>query len=693
MGMRIGVDIGGTFTDFTIIDETGKLRVFKTPSTPHNPELAIFNGIQALAKESGGSMAEFVTNIDLFIHGTTIATNTVIQRNGPKIGILHTKGFRDILFLRDGFKSDRYNLHLPPPDPFIPRYLRLGVEERVLYSGQVLTPLNENSVREALRKFKNEGVQSIAVCLLWSMMNPAHEQRIREILKEEMPEVYVALSSDILPALREWPRACATTLSAYAGPVLGRYLTKVEGYLKEQGYRYNLLVMQVTGGSATVAEIEKRPVLAIGSGPAAAPAAGLFYGALEKEKNLMVVDMGGTSFDVSLITEGTIPMSRDLEIEHMPIGVAAVDVHSVGAGGGSIAWIDSGGMLRVGPQSAGADPGPACYGRGGETPTVTDANVILGYLNPEFFLGGRIKLHPDFSRQAMEKLATPLGLDIEQAAAAVYRIVNANMVGAMRAVSVMRGIDPRGYTVLVGGGAGGTHAAKIAEELGMRNVICPVTAGGLCAFGMLAADVKHAYLTTYPTNTDNLDISKVNDIFSEMEAHAIEELHEEGFQRENITLTRFVDAKYPYQLHEITVPVSNGMLAHEDIPLLAGIFHDHHERLYTYCLRNMAVDMTGWRVIATGRLPEVPFREQPPVRADVALVEKAERRVFFAEYQDYRKTPIYDGEKLKHGMIVTGPAVVELPTTTVVVSPDHTLTITPYGDFRITIPQNSNPVI
>jgi len=298
------------------------------------------------------SIAEFVKNIDLFIHGTTIATNTVIQRNGPKIGIIHTNGFRDILFLRDGFKSDRYNLHLPPPDPFIPRYLRLGVEERILSSGTVHTVLNEDSVRAALEKFKTEGVQSITVCLLWSMMNPAHEQRIREILKEELPDVYVALSSDILPALREWPRACATTLSAYAGPVLGRYLTKVEGYLEEQGYRYNLLIMQVTGGSATVAEIEKRPVLAIGSGPAAAPAAGLFYGAREKEQNLMVVDMGGTSFDVSLITDGTIPMSRDLEIEHMPIGVAAVDVHSVGAGGGSIAWTDTGGMLRVGPQSS-----------------------------------------------------------------------------------------------------------------------------------------------------------------------------------------------------------------------------------------------------------------------------------------------------------------------------------------------------
>lgn len=688
MGIRLGVDIGGTFTDFTIIDERGKPRVFKTPSTSCAPEQAVFNGIEALAEEYGVTVAEFLKSVDLFIHGTTIATNTVIQRNGPKMGIIHTKGFRDILFLRDGFKPDRYNLHLPPLDPFIPRYLRLGVEERTLFSGEVLTPLNEDSVREALQIFKREGIESVPVCLLWSMVNPVHERRILEIINEEMPGVYVALSSEILPAIREWPRACATTLSAYVGPVLGRYLSEVDGYLKENGYRYNLLIMQVTGGSATVPEIEKRPVLAIGSGPAAGPAAGLFYGAAEGEKDLMVIDMGGTSFDVSLITDGAIPMSREIKIEHMPIGVAAVDVHSVGAGGGSIAWIDAGGMLRVGPQSAGADPGPACYGLGGEEPAVTDANVILGYLNPEFFLGGRVRLDRTLSEKAMAKIAEPLGLDIVEAAAAVYRIVNANMVGAMRAVSVMRGIDPRGYTVIAGGAAGGTHAAKIAEELGMRKVICPVAAGGLCAFGMLVANVKHSYLTTYPANTDKMDLGQINEIFRAMEACAVEELKAEGFQLEDISLSRFVDAKYPYQLHEIIVPVPSGELAPDDIPTMTNTFHNHHERLYTYCIRDMSVDTNGWRVIATGRIPKVPLMEQPPVGTEAAAAVKARREVFFAGYQDHVETPIYDGERLKHGMVVTGPAVVELPTTTVVVFPSHSLTVNPYGDFRIEIPQS-----
>jgi N-methylhydantoinase A len=688
MGIRVGVDTGGTFTDFIIIGESGRPRVFKTPSIPRAPEQAIINGVEALATEHRVSVPEFVSNIDLFIHGTTIATNTVIQRGGPKIGIIHTEGFRDILFLRDGFKRNRYNLHEPPPDPFIPRHLRLGVKERVVYSGEVLTPLDEESVRQAVRKLKGEGVQSIAVCLLWSMMNPLHERRIGEIINEEIPDAHVALSSEILPAIREWPRTCATTLSAYVGPVLGRYLTKVEHFLRENGYRYKLLIMQLTGGSATVPEIEKRPVLTIGSGPAAGPAGGLFYGAANGERDLMVIDMGGTSFEVSLITDGTVSMSRETEIEQMPIGVAAVDVHSVGAGGGSIAWIDSGGMLRVGPQSAGADPGPACYGLGGENPTVTDANVILGYLNPDFFLGGRVKLNRTLSEKAMETIAKPLALDIVEAASAVYRVVNANMVGAMRAVSVTRGIDPRGYTVVSGGAAGGTHAAKIAEELSISKVICPIAAGGLCAFGMLVADVKHSYLTTYPANTENMELSKVNEIFSEMESRAIEELEAEGFQREDITLERFVDAKYPYQLHEIMIPVPGGKLRADQIPSMVNTFHEHHERLYTYCVRNMQVDMNGWRVMATGRIPKVVPMEQPSTNAMAGSAEKARRPVFFPEYGEYVDTPIYDAEKLQHGIKIDGPAIVELPTTTVVVFPDHRMRANSYGDLIIEIPQS-----
>ncbi|WP_259312342.1 hydantoinase/oxoprolinase family protein [Capillimicrobium parvum] len=683
----MGVDIGGTFTDFIIADETGALHVYKTPSTPKAPERAIVTGLEELAAEGGQTVQEYLAGVDLFIHGTTIATNTVIQRNGPRTAAIHTKGFRDILFLRDGFKPDRYDLHMPPPDDFVPRYLRAGIDERVLYTGDVERPLDEDMVRETLRGFREEGVEAIAVSLLWSMVNPAHEERVEALIREELPDVYVATSAQILPAIREYARSCATVLSAYVGPVLGRYLTKVAGYLRDNGYRYDLLIMQITGGSASGAEIEKRPVLAIGSGPAAGPPAGLVVGETQGERNLMVIDMGGTSFEVSTITDGAFTMSRDMEIEGVPLGVAAVDMQSVGAGGGSIAWIDDGGMLRVGPRSAGADPGPACYGQGGTEPTVTDANVILGYLNPGFFLGGRMPLDRALAEQAMERVATPLGLDVTEAAAAVYRIVNTNMVGAMRAVSVMRGVDPREYTVIVGGGAGGTHAAKIAEELGMRKVICPQVAGGLCAYGMLVADVRHTHLTTHPTSTATLDIDRVNEILAGMERDAAAQLAAQGFTPEQITLTRFADAKYPYQINELMIPLPSGEITAEAVELIATTFHDDHERLYTYCVREMPVDVNAWRVTATGRLPDLPASTKAAGGSGGGEAVKETRDVYFPELGHRVETPVYDGEALAAGTRIEGPAIAELPTTTLVVAPDHALSVSETGSFTIDISQ------
>ena len=688
MGIRIGVDIGGTFTDFIVAEETGSLRVHKTPSTPAAPERAIMTGLEELAAEQQLTVEQYLASVDLFIHGTTIATNTVIQRNGPKLGVIHTKGFRDILLLRDGFKPDRYDLHMAPPDDFVPRHLRAGVDERILYNGDIERPLSEADIREILREFRRHGVEAVAVSLLWSMVNPSHEDRVAEIIREELPDAYVATSAQILPAIREYPRTCATVLSAYVGPVLGEYLTKLEDYLRTHGYRYELLIMQITGGSASSSEVEKRPVLAIGSGPAAGPPAGLAVGEAQDEKNLMVIDMGGTSFEVSTVTDGTLTMSRDMEIEGVPLGVAAVDMQSVGAGGGSIAWIDDGGMLRVGPRSAGAEPGPACYGQGGTEPTVTDANLILGYLNPGFFLGGRMSLDRERAEKAMQRIAEPLGMDVTEAAAAVYRIVNTNMVGAMRAVSVMRGVDPREYTVIVGGGAGGTHAAAIAEELGIRRVICPEVAGGLCAYGMLVADVRHTYLTTHPSSTAALDVDRVNEIFASMERDAVAQLAGQGFTPDQIVLTRFADAKYPYQINELMIPVPGGTLRADSANDIAATFHEEHERLYTYCVQDMPVDVSAWRVTATGRLPELPSaaaRRRASAGEGEALKET--RDVYFAETGGRVATPVYDGAMLAAGAVVTGPLIAELPTTTLVVAPQHSLTVSDTGSFTIDIPQ------
>ena len=686
MGMRLGIDIGGTFTDFILATERGGLEVWKTPSTPAAPEQAVFEGVRDLAQQQGIEVGQFVAQCDHIIHGTTIATNTVINRSGPKVGILHTDGFRDILYLRDGHKPDRYNLQLLPPEPLIPRHLRLGVAERILYTGDVEEPLDEDSVRRALVHLKEEGVSSVAVCLMWSMVNPAHEQRIKEILTDEMPDAYASLSVDILPRIREYPRACATVLSAYVGPAIEDYLTKIADFFRRNGYQKELLIMQVTGGSARIPEIQKRPVLAVGSGPAAGPPASLFIGTRHDVQDQMLVEMGGTSFEVSMISGGAVPMSSDMEIAGYPLGVAAVDIHSIGAGGGSIAWIDAGGMLRVGPHSAGAAPGPACYGQGGTEPTVTDANLILGYINPENFLGGRMTLDHAAAERALKNVGDKLDMSVVETAAAVYRIINIEMVGAMRAVSVMRGVDPRGYTVVVGGGAGGMHAAKIAQELGVSKAICPTVAGGLCAFGMLAADVGHSYLTTRPMNTGNIDIATVNAIYRSMEEQALDELKSQGFSANEIKMARFADAKYPYQTHEIIVPIPSGPLADGDVVRMATSFHDTHERLYTYCLREMPVDMNGWRLTATGKLPTLILDEQALGAADPSPAKSGTRPLYFLEHGDFIGTDTYTGQALRPGMVVQGPGVVELPTTTIVVFPGHTLRVNAYGDFHIEIP-------
>lgn len=689
MGMRLGIDIGGTFTDFILVTDTGDLIISKVLSTPAAPEEAVFQGVTDLAKKLELSLGDFVSSCDHIIHGTTIATNTLITRSGPKMGIIHTEGFRDILYLRDGFKPERYNLQLEPPTPLIERYLRLGVSERVLHDGSIETPLDEASVRDALATFRDAGVTSIAVSLLWSMINPSHERRIAEIIEEEMPEAYIALSCDILPRIREYPRACATALSAYVGSAIEVYLTRIAEFFQTHGYLRDLLIMQVTGSSARVPDIQQRPVLAIGSGPAAGPPASLFIGEREKESDLMLVEMGGTSFEASMITSGELPKSTDANLHGFPIGVAAVDVHSIGAGGGSIAWIDNGGMLRVGPQSAGASPGPACYNLGGTEATVTDANLVLGYLGEDNFLDGRMLLSRKAAEQALDKLAKQLNMTIVGVAAAIYQIINTEMVGAMRAVSVMRGVDPRRYTVIVGGGAGGAHAAKIAQELGIRKAICPTVAGGLCAFGMLAADVGHDYLTTRPMNTDNMKIDEVNEVFSDMETRAVRELRMQGFSLEEIKLSRFADAKYPYQSHEIIVSIPGGELCTDDIQRMADSFHTTHERLYTYCLREMAIDMNGWRLTATATLPPMPIKPEPIGIESADSARSGMRPVYFHEVGDFSNTPIFSGRLLRAGMSVRGPAIVELPTTTIVVFPGHTVDVGEHEDFHIQIPQDN----
>ena len=683
----LGVDIGGTFTDFSLIDDAGEIILWKEATTPADPGIAIREGLAALAAARGMQIRQFVESQDLFVHGQTIATNTVIQRNGPKTGLLCTEGFRDVLYFRDGFKPDRYNVSLPREKDFIRRDLRLAVKERIDYRGDVLQALDEASVHAAVKTFKKQGVESIAVALLWSIVNPSHEQKVKEIVSKQLPGVPVVLSSDVLPMIREWERTSSTVLSAYILPGISEYTVNLEKYLSENGFAHNLLVMQLNGGTATVAQLLKRPIYALASGPAAGPSAGLYCAERVKAKNVITVDMGGTSFDVCMVTDGHPALTQDMRIHDNPVGVAAIEVHSIGAGGGSIAWIDKGGALQVGPQSAGAEPGPACYELGGDQPTVTDVNVALGYINPDYFLGGRRTINPDASTRAIQKfIAKPLGLTNEQAADGIFRIVNTNMVNAIRVVSVEKGIDPRGYTLVVGGGAGAIHAGSLGRELGMTQAIIPRYGGVFWSEGMYVSDVRLDLVRAFASNTAALELERINKIFSQLEAEAIAELKSQGFPRSRIEIKRFADAKYSNQIHELTIPLpSRGKIKKSDVGTIAEEFHGLHERMFSYCVRESSVDLFHWRVTALGKLPDREARTFKRTRKSVSDAQKGTRPIYSSEAGKFKKTKIYDGDRLQHGMTGEGPAVIEQKNMTIVVLRKQTLKVNRYGDFVLAI--------
>jgi N-methylhydantoinase A len=674
MSYRVGIDIGGTFTDFTVIGDDGQVLLWKEHSDPDDPATPVRSGLAAIAEQLEVSAADFLGEVSLLVHGTTIATNTLIQRNGPRIGLLCTTGLRDVLYFRNAFKPERFNIHLGHPGELVPRYLRLPVDERIGPDGNIIGALDEEQVRHAAATLRDQEVKAVAVAFMWSVVNPAHERRAAEILREELQGVPVLVSSDVLPEMREWHRASATALSAYVLPRIGGYLDELREELASTGLRTPLLIMQSNGGCATVDEVVQRPVNVVASGPAAAPAAARYHSRNLETADVITVDMGGTSFDVCLVRDGRPTMSRDIQVESQPIGVQAVEVHSIGAGGGSVAWIDSGGALRVGPRSAGARPGPACYGNGGEEPTVTDANVVLGYLDPQAFLGGRSRLRRDLAEAAIDqRIAKPLGLGTLEAAEGIQRIVNANMVSAIRAVSVERGIDPRNFTIVAGGGAGSLHAAALARELGIGRVAIPRQAGTFCSFGMTVTDVTHDYARAHHELSDSLDADAIAAIFVELEERAAGELTRSGFTEGQIAFERKVDARYPGQVHELTIDVPSRNLDDKGRRRLVDAFHRDHERMFTWSRPELAVEFLHWRVSATGHLPSgTQERNDDPGTATAP--SGATGRAYFRGYGEL-PTRFFDASALAPGATVEGPAVVSSATTTVLVNPDDTLSV------------------
>ena len=666
---RVTIDVGGTFTDCLVLDDGGSLRQFKAPTTPADPSIGFINAMTKAATGNGLALGDFLGRVELIIHGTTLATNTLINRSGAKTGMITTRDFRDIVEIRRGYKNVRtsmYNVFVPPYKPLAPRYLRMEAAERATFDGEIVTPLDEGEVRTAAEALKSHGVEAVAIGFLHSYANPDNERRAAEIAREVLgDDVYIATSSEILPVWREFERFSTTLVSAYTGPVVERYLRTLARRLTEEGFGGNLLMMLSDGLVETVDYCIPRVVYLIGSGPAAAPSGAVQIGRAVGTRDILSVDMGGTSFDICMVRDGEIPTTSDGWVQDERVAIKMIDIASGGTGGGSIAWIDSIGLLRVGPHSAGGDPGPACYGKGGTEATVTDADLILGYVPADFFLGGEIPLDPAAAETVVRAVGDPLGLDLMGAAAAIFATANAYMADQITEVATRRGHDVRDLTMVAGGGAGPVHAASIADILHIPTVVVPPVAATYSAFGMFAMDVGRNYARSYIARARALDHDRVNRLYAEMEREALEGFGALDMAAEGVVFSRSADLRYLGQFHEVEVEVPGGVLSDTEIATTIANFHRKHEQLYTFKMAWQGVEFLTFRLRAT--TPRAPFelRRAATAAGDASTAIKRRRTCWFDGAAV--DTPIYDGALLAAGHRLSGPAIIEETTTTVVI--------------------------
>lgn len=681
---RIGIDVGGTFTDFLLLDASGAATLFKTSTTPQDPAIGLLNGLQEMADAHNVSLNEFAREVELIVHGTTVATNAVLTGNGTPTGLVTTAGFRDASQMRRGMREAQYNNRYRAPDPLVPRYRRLTVRERVDYMGACETALDLQDVYTAARQLRAEQVAGVALCFMHAHANMEHEQQAAEILRRELPNTYLSVSSELLPQIRFYDRTSTTILNAYVGPLIERYLQTLIARLRELNFQGVLLIMQSNGGVASPRVTMRVAAGTLLSGPAAGPVAGLAFVEPLDRGDCITVDMGGTSFDAALIFNRQPLVVTDGRVNGHLLALPMLDIHTIGAGGGSIGWIDSAGFLRMGPQSAGAQPGPACYGRGGENPTCTDADLMLGYLSPEFFLGGKIKLHADRARKAIEThIARPLNMSVEQAAAGMFDVINSNMADGIREVSVRRGYDPRDFPLVVAGGAGPVHAAVIAHELEIPLLVVPRASSIFCAAGMLLSDLKHDFVRTYTTPLAKLDVKRFQELCAAMETEARSTLTHERVPRAKQKFHFSADVRYVGQFHEVNVALCEQDLQQPDMDALAARFHARHDQLYGYAVSTTPMELVTLRLTAIGttdkpRLPTMP--KQPPASAHA---RKGARRAYLPHLRDFSEVAVYDGDALAHGNYVQGPALIEQATTTVFVPIEYDVQCDSLGSFTL----------
>jgi len=684
VGFRIAVDTGGTFTDVVVADEDGVLHLAKAPTDVERAFQSIEEALGEVAPGLGLTVAQLLAATDVFTYGTTRATNAIVEGRTARTAFFTTGGFPDILLLREGGKPEPFR-QLPYPPPYVPRYLTFELRERIDSEGDVFVPLDEESVLDAIAEARRLGAEAVAVCLIWSIVNPAHELRVGELLEREWPGVPFTLSHRLNPIVREYRRASSSAIDASLKPLMQAYLRGLERDLREAGLRGHIFVTTSFGGAWRPEEVVERPIYAIGSGPSMAPVAATAYARAEAEElpDLIVCDTGGTTFDVGLVSGGQIEYSAESWLGGRWIGhitgVRAVDVKSIGAGGGSIVWIDPGGLLRVGPRSAGADPGPVCYGRGGSEPTITDAAVVLGWIDPAYFLGGRLQLDAAAAYEAIERaVAAPLGLDVHEAAYAALTIASENIVGAIRELTIAQGIDPREVTIVAGGGASGLNVVPIARELGCRRVLLPSTASALSSCGALFADVISEFSHSRYDETRSLDRAAVNGALADVETRADAFLA--GLAGLPITATRkefFVEARYRAQVWELDVPAPRRLESVGDVAAVEEAFHATHERIFAVREPGQYLECLLWKARATAVLEKPTLRPREPVARPA---EAAKADAYFRE-TGVAKVPRFEGGALAAGTRIEGPAIVREPTTTVVVYPGSAAVVTRLGNY------------
>lgn len=684
MGFLLGIDVGGTFTDFIQIGEQGEVTILKTPSTPDRPAEGVLTGLCKLARKHD-SLEGYLSDVDLIVHGTTITTNAVITGTYARTGYVTTKGFRDVLNSRRGLKRNAFTAKESPPKPIVPQYLVRVVDERLDRNGQVLRPLNEEDVRAAAAFFREEGVEAVAVNYMFSFLNSAHEERTKEILEKELPSVYVTISSRVLPQVRMYERGSTTVFNACVGPLLRAYINDLQRRLGLAGFRGRLLTMQSNGGVMSPEVVKDFGANTLLSGPASGPVAATFFARQHGLDTLVTIDMGGTSLDVCLVRGGRASITTQSEVAEYALALPSLDISTIGSGGGSIASVGDGGILRVGPESAGAVPGPAAYNLGGTRPTVTDANLVLGYLNPDYFLGGERRLEIGLAETAIrEHVAEPMGLDVMEAARGIIELVNSKMANSVRQVSIARGFDPRDATLVVAGGAGPLHGCGIATELDLDLILIPKSSSVLCATGMLTTDLRHDLVRFAPVRLEFPEeaVRALNALREELIARGRELLGEEKVPADRQFFEFSCDMQFEGQFNVLETPISVldlGPLTASNIPAIKEVFRKHHEKIYGYTLSDSPIEIQSIRLTAVGVRDDPPFRPIAIGGPSPELARKSTRGIWLGGTEV--SVPIYEGGRLEAGNEIAAPAIVEEPTTTVKVDPGWRLRVDNVGSY------------